>query len=67
MTQYQLDQAIARATGESLATIRSHGFSPLYIPQVAYGPEDGGSQIRVADTKSHQTRQVVGRQHRHAA
>ena len=41
MTQAQLDHAVARATGESLSTIRSHGFSPLFIPQVAYGPSAG--------------------------
>jgi hypothetical protein len=36
MTQSQLDHAVARATGESINTIRHHGFSPLFIPQVAY-------------------------------
>jgi hypothetical protein len=29
MTQRQFDSAVARATGESLSTIRHRGFSPL--------------------------------------
>lgn len=31
MTIRQLQQAVARATGESLATVRSHGFSVLTV------------------------------------
>ena len=34
MTQAELDQAVARATGESVVTIAQHGFVPLTpIPQ----------------------------------
>jgi len=32
MTKSELDRAVARATGESLATIRSLGFSVLALP-----------------------------------
>ena len=31
MTQAQLDRAIARATGETVATIQRHGFSPMKV------------------------------------
>lgn len=67
MSQSQLDQAVARATGESINTIRNHGFSPLYIPQVAYGPDHGGSQIRVRDTQSSRNQATPARQRRKAA
>ncbi|MCH8048469.1 MAG: hypothetical protein IID44_32665, partial [Planctomycetes bacterium] len=34
MTQAELDQAVARATGESVVTIAQHGFVPLTpVPQ----------------------------------
>ncbi len=34
MTQVELDQAVARATGESVSTIAEHGFVPLTpVPQ----------------------------------
>jgi hypothetical protein len=35
MTQSQLDRAVARATGESLVTIRHMGFSPL-VPMATH-------------------------------
>jgi hypothetical protein len=67
MTQSQLDQAVARATGESINTIRNYGFSPLYIPQVAYGPGDGSNQQSgSAQPRSDRACQVQ-RQHRKAA
>ena len=33
MNQYQLDRALARATGESVRTIRSRGFSHVILPK----------------------------------
>jgi len=38
MTQQQLDRAVAQATGESLATIRRHGFS-LVTPLSVFDPD----------------------------
>ena len=38
MTQQQLDRAVARATGESLTTIRRHGFS-LVMPLSIFDPD----------------------------
>jgi len=35
MTQSQLDRAVARATGESIATIRRHGFSVMQTATAA--------------------------------
>jgi len=39
MTQHQLHRAVARATGESLATIRSLGFGIADPDVVCYDPE----------------------------
>jgi len=39
MTQHQLHRAVARATGESLATIRSLGFGIADPDEVGYDPE----------------------------
>ena len=39
MTQYQLDHAVARATGESLATISRLGFGLADPAVVSYDPE----------------------------
>jgi hypothetical protein len=38
MTQQQLDRDVARATGESLTTIRRHGFS-LVTPLSIFDPD----------------------------
>jgi hypothetical protein len=35
MTQSQLDRAVARATGESVATVRGLGFSLMAAPRPA--------------------------------
>jgi hypothetical protein len=45
MTQAQIDRAVARATGESIALIRSLGFSELCLPVVVDCPEKGSCQI----------------------
>ena len=39
MTQTQIDRAVARATGESLSTIRSLGFSIADPDMVCHDPE----------------------------
>ena len=39
MTQNHIDSAVARATGESLATIRRRGFSLADPEQVDHDPE----------------------------
>ena len=38
MTQQQLELAVARATGETLAVIRRRGFGLLDPPQVTFEP-----------------------------
>ena len=49
MTQQQLDRAVAQATGESLATIRRHGFS-LVTPLSIFDPDaDELSQPLILD------------------
>ena len=42
MTQAQLDRAVAAATGESLATVRTLGFSLLVPRSVPRAPDDLG-------------------------
>ena len=39
MSQYQLEKAVARATGESVDLIRERGFGLLFIP-IAYPRSD---------------------------
>jgi hypothetical protein len=39
MSQHEIDQAVAVATGESVATIRELGFGIADPPEVAYDPE----------------------------
>lgn len=39
MTQQELDQSVAHATGESLHTIRRRGFSIVNLPDVDFDPE----------------------------
>lgn len=38
MTQSQLDRAVARVTGESVLTIRNHGFTLLETPSPSGKP-----------------------------
>jgi hypothetical protein len=40
MTQSEIDQAVAAKTGESVRTIRRHGFS-IVSPLAIFDPEDG--------------------------
>lgn len=39
MSQREIDEAVAKATGESRAEIRSHGFSIADPLEVAFDPE----------------------------
>ena len=49
MTQQQLDRAVAQATGESLTTIRCHGFS-LVTPLSIFDPDaDEVAQPQILD------------------
>ena len=49
MTQQQLDRAVAEATGESIRTIRRHGFS-LVTPLSIFDPDaDEIAQPQVLD------------------
>ena len=47
MTQNQLDREIARATGESLSTIRSLGFSVADPDDVSFDPEQPRRRPRI--------------------
>ncbi len=49
MTQRQLEREVAHATGESLATIRRHGFS-LVTPLALFDPDsDGMAEPQIVD------------------
>jgi len=49
MTQRQLEREVAHVTGESLATIRRHGFS-LVTPLAVFDPDsDGISEPQTVD------------------
>jgi hypothetical protein len=49
MTQRQLDREVAHTTGESLATIRRHGFS-LTTPLGLFDPDsDGVAEPQIVD------------------
>jgi len=49
MTQSRLNRAVARATGESLATIRSLGFSVADPGDVSFDPEPTPAVPQVVD------------------
>jgi hypothetical protein len=49
MTQSRLNRAVARATGESLATVRSLGFSVADPGDVSFDPEPTPAMPQVVD------------------
>jgi hypothetical protein len=49
MTQYDLDTAVARATGETLAEIRHRGFSVADPLDVDFDPEPDNAAPQVLD------------------
>jgi hypothetical protein len=49
MTQLQLDEAVARVTGESLRTIARRGFSIADPHLVDYDPEPCDIEDRIGD------------------
>ena len=49
MSQAELDREVSRATGESLVTIRRHGFSMLPLPDDSFDNEPEVSTIRIID------------------
>jgi hypothetical protein len=49
MTQLQLDEAVARVTGESLRTIARHGFSVADPDLMDYDPEPYDVEDRIVD------------------
>ncbi len=50
MSQQELEQAVATATGESVATIHSLGFGIADPLEVAYDPESRGPLVLDWDT-----------------
>ena len=49
MNQNQLDREVSRATGESVKTIRRHGFSVLPLPSYPHDEEPDAGYIRIVD------------------
>jgi hypothetical protein len=45
MTQSQLDRAVARATGESLSTIRHRGFTVVEMPTTELPDDPAAPQV----------------------
>jgi hypothetical protein len=62
MTQRQLEREVAQATGESLTTIRRHGFS-LVTPLMLFDPDSEG----LAEPQIVNWDQLEGDRHRPAA
>ena len=49
MTQSEVDRQVARVTGESMRTVRRHGFSILPVPLGQYDEEPEVATIRMVD------------------
>ena len=49
MSQAELDREVSRATGESIGTIRRHGFSMLPLPDGSFDNDQKVSTIRIID------------------
>jgi len=49
MSQAELDREVSRATGESIGTIRRHGFSMLPLPDDSFDNDPKVSTIRIID------------------
>ena len=49
MSQAELDSEVSRATGESIGTIRRHGFSMLPLPDDSFDNDPEVSTIRIID------------------
>ena len=49
MTQAELDREVSRVTGESVRTIRRHGFSMLPLPDDSFDDDAEISTIRMID------------------
>ena len=49
MSQAELDREVSRATGESIGTIRRHGFSMLPLPDDSFDNDPEVSTIRIID------------------
>ena len=63
MTHAQMERELAHATGESLATIRRHGFQlvepPLASPQLVDWDELDAERVAMIPQRSTQNRQLV--------
>ena len=49
MSQYELDSAVAQATGESLQTIRRRGFSIIDPTQIDFDSEPNITGAQIVD------------------
>jgi hypothetical protein len=61
MTQSDLDREVSRATGETLGTVRRHGFSLLPLPDDCGDDEPHVLPLRIVDWDA------VDQRRRHAA
>ena len=52
MSQQEIDEAVASATGEKVGTIRSRGFSMVDSFEVAFDPEQRGPLMLDWDSMS---------------
>ena len=59
MTQYQLNRAVAKATGENIGTIHHMGFSIADPRQVCHDPEPSDFEDRIIDWDRHDRRRNV--------
>ena len=63
MTHAQMERELARTTGESLGTIRRHGFQlvepPVLCPQLVDWDELDAERVAVLPQRSRQTRQLA--------
>jgi hypothetical protein len=55
MTQRQLEREIADNTGESIRTIRRHGFSIISPPDVDFDPEPNDLPAQMVDWDAYDT------------
>jgi len=63
MTHNQMERELSRATGESLATIRRHGFQlvepPMASPQLVDWDELDADRVAFVPQRSRQRRQLA--------
>ena len=59
MTQRQLNRAVAKATGETIDTVNTMGFSIAYPRQVCHDPEPSDFEEKIIDWDRYERRRNV--------